>query len=107
MKLAGGVPNPAGGGTPAPAPVYRPVAREEVAAAAGGGLGAPPHPADDAAVADFLRFAQRRGINASAAWLADAAGTLAWAVLPIVSPGRTMLLLGPAAGPTQPAAVRL
>jgi ribosomal protein S18 acetylase RimI-like enzyme len=78
-----------------------------VAAALGVVLGSPSYPADEAAVVDFLRFAQRRGINASAAWLADAAGTLAWAVLPIVSPGRTMLLLGPAAGPTQPAAVRL
>jgi ribosomal protein S18 acetylase RimI-like enzyme len=73
-----------------------------VPAALGFVLGSASQPADDAHVADFLRFAQRRGIDVSAAWLADAGGVLAWAVLPVDSPGRTMLLLGPAGGPTRP-----
>jgi ribosomal protein S18 acetylase RimI-like enzyme len=103
VKGVGAVPTPPAGS----APVYRPAGREETVAALGFVLGTAAHPADDAHVYDFLRFAQRRGIEASAAWLADAGGSLAWAVLPIVSPGRTMLILGPVGGPAQPAVLRL
>jgi ribosomal protein S18 acetylase RimI-like enzyme len=54
--------------------------------------------ADETQVFDFMQFAARRGINANDVWLADRDGTIAWALLPIVSPGRTMLILGPATG---------
>lgn len=77
--------------------------REEVAAALGMVLGSATHPADDGQVMDFIRFAGKRGINTAGVWLADVGGMLAWAVLPIVSPGRTMLLLGPSAAPAHPA----
>ena len=62
-------------------------------------LGSAGQAADDAHVADFVHFAARRGIDLAGAWLAEAGGALAWAVLPIVSPGRTMLLLGPGGAP--------
>ena len=97
--------NPAGrvpGAAAATAPVCRPATREELTAALGVVLGTITDPADDGHVLDFLRFAQRRGINAGGAWLADAGGVMAWAVLPIVSPGRTMLLLMPASAPPHP-----
>jgi ribosomal protein S18 acetylase RimI-like enzyme len=85
--------------------VCRPATREELTAALGVVLGTVSEPADDGHVLDFLRFAQRRGINAGGAWLAGAGGVMAWAVLPIVSPGRTMLLLTPGSGPPHPAAL--
>lgn len=36
-----------------------------------------------------------RGINLSDIWLVDRRGCIAWAVLPVVSPGRTMVLFSP------------
>jgi ribosomal protein S18 acetylase RimI-like enzyme len=80
---------------------------EEVFQALGFVLGSASQPADDGHVGDFLRFARRRGIDVSAVWLADAGGSLAWAVLPVLSPGRTMLLLGPVGGPTHPTVVQI
>ncbi len=64
--------------------------------------------ADNAQVLEFLQFAVARKIVLSDLWLAEADGRIIWAVLPIVSPGRTMLLLGPshypvAAGNNAPA----
>ena len=100
MRPAGGAPTSAGG--PPAAATCRPAVREEVLPALGFVLGSASEPADDVHVNDFLRFARRRGIDASAVWLADAGGSLAWAVLPVLSPGRTMLLLGPVGGPTHP-----
>lgn len=54
---------------------------------------------------DFIRFAGKRDINTAGIWLADFGGVMAWALLPIVSPGRTMLLLGPSSAPIQSAMV--
>lgn len=65
-------------------------------------LGAAGRPADDNQVMDFMQFAFRRRISVSDVWLADYGGVIAWALLPIVSPGRTMLLLGPGGAPTDP-----
>jgi ribosomal protein S18 acetylase RimI-like enzyme len=52
-------------------------------------------------VVDFLRFAVHRRLNLNDIWLAERAARaqqqqLLWAVLPVVSPGRTMLLFSPA-----------
>ena len=58
-------------------------------------LGTPSQLASDAQVIDFLRFAMYRGINLSDIWLVERRGTIAWALLPVVSPGRTMVLLSP------------
>lgn len=43
-------------------------------------------------ISQFLLFAQERQINLDAIWVAEAAGALIWAVLPVPSPGQTMLL---------------
>ena len=81
-----------------PSVVCRPARREEISLGLRVVLGASGHPADDAQVVDFMQFALRRGISLSDLWLAvdTSDGTLLWAVLPVVSPGRTLLLLGPA-----------
>ena len=44
---------------------------------------------------DFLEFSLHRGIDLNDIWVAEGDGRVVWAMLPIVSPGRTMLLLGP------------
>jgi ribosomal protein S18 acetylase RimI-like enzyme len=46
-------------------------------------------------VGEFVQFAAARGIDLYRLWLAGAGGQLSWAVLPVVSPGKTMLLLSP------------
>src|SRR3954453_2962450 len=51
--------------------------------------------ADNNQVLDFLQFALHRRINLTDPWLAERGGRIAWAILPIVSPGRTMLFLTP------------
>ena len=105
--------NPSGSAsTPGPAPTAgppsacRPAARDELGSALAVVLGTAGHPTDDGHVLDFLTFAQGRGINVSAAWVAEAGGSIAWAVLPVVSPGRTMLLLTPGGAPADPACRR-
>jgi mycothiol synthase len=52
-------------------------------------------PGTDAQVQEFIEFATLRGIDLSNLWLAGGGGRLAWALLPVVSPGKTMLLLTP------------
>jgi ribosomal protein S18 acetylase RimI-like enzyme len=51
--------------------------------------------ADESQVVDFLRYAVARGIDLNNLWVAFQGDRLVWATLPIVSPGRTMLLLMP------------
>ena len=77
--------------------VCRPAEREEISIGLRVVLGAHGHPADDAQVVDFMQFALRRGISLADLWLAERTGdrALLWAVLPVVSPGRTMLLISP------------
>ena len=84
-----------------PTVVCRSAKREEISIGLRVVLGAHGHPADDAQVVDFMQFAFRRGISLADLWLAERTSdhTLAWAVLPIVSPGRTLLLLGPSDPP--------
>ena len=52
--------------------------------------------ADEEQVADFFRFSAKRGIPIDELRVWEAGGAIRWAVLPIVNPGRTMLLLGAA-----------
>ena len=53
------------------------------------------HAADEQQVAEFLAFADQRRITLSELWITEQGGRLLWAVLPILSPGRTMLLFAP------------
>lgn len=51
--------------------------------------------AGDEAVLDFLAFAMQRKIDVNQTWVAIAGNRVVWALLPITSPGRTMLLFSP------------
>jgi mycothiol synthase len=73
--------------------VCRPVQSPELRAAIGMILGGPHRPAPPAQVADFITSASERRIDVASTWIAHRPGEIAWAVLPIVNPGRTLLLL--------------
>jgi mycothiol synthase len=88
--------------TPPSATRYRPVVQAEVHACLRLILGSHGRGADNAQVLDFLQFAVHRHIALADLWLAERDGRIVWAVLPIVSPGRTMLLLTPTHHPTTP-----
>ena len=51
--------------------------------------------AGDEAVLDFLAFALQRKIDVNQIWIAETGSRIVWALLPIASPGRTMLLFTP------------
>jgi len=51
--------------------------------------------ASEEQVTDFLRFALYRHINLQDLYLAERRGVIVWAILPVVSPGRTMVLFCP------------
>lgn len=53
------------------------------------------HGASDDQVLDFLAFALHRRIDVNNLWVAMADGRIAWTLLPVPSPGRTMLLFSP------------
>jgi len=78
---------------------YRPARPDEVDDALALVLGTGGMPAQRQHVLDFLQFAIERGIDVQNLWAAGVDGRLGWAMLPILSPGRTMLLLAPAARP--------
>ena len=61
-------------------------------------LSPPGGAADDRAAQEFLAFAAERGIGLEALHVAEQGGRLVSAALPVVSPGRTMLILCPAGG---------
>jgi ribosomal protein S18 acetylase RimI-like enzyme len=75
--------------------VCRPVERGEIEAAlrlilaTANGLGA------DAQVLDFLGFCVERRIDTNSIWIAIHRGQIVWAMLPVVSLGRTMLIFTP------------
>jgi len=75
--------------------VYRSVARGEVDQALRLILAADRRLATDEQVLDFLNFAMHRGIDLSEIRVAEESGRIVWAILPVLSPGRTMLLLSP------------
>jgi mycothiol synthase len=78
---------------------YRAAHNEEVKSAVQLILSTRRGAADEAQVVDFLRFAVQRGIDLNQMWVAARNGRLLWAILPIVSPGRTMLMFAPAVAP--------
>lgn len=55
--------------------------------------------AGDSQVVDFLRYAVDRGIDLNDIWLVLRDQRIVWATLPVINPGRTMLLLMPDAPP--------
>lgn len=73
----------------------RPVQRPEVHAALQLILGNHGRPAPEEHVVDFLRYAVYRGLNLNDIWLAARGGRMIWAILPVISPGKTMLLFSP------------
>ena len=78
---------------------YRPARPEEVGDGLSLVLGTPSAPAAADQVAEFAAFASVRGLDVSDLWVAGVSGRMEWAVLPLVSPGRTVLLLTPGALP--------
>lgn len=74
---------------------YRPARAEELADGLSLVLGGPDGPAAPEQVAEFTKFAGARGIDVRELWVLGEGGRMTWAVLPIPSPGRTMLLLAP------------
>jgi len=79
-----------------PQPIYRPVAHGEVDDALRLILATDAKLASDEQVLDFLNFAMHRGMDLNQIRVAEQNGGIVWAVFPVVSPGRTMLLLSPA-----------
>jgi ribosomal protein S18 acetylase RimI-like enzyme len=91
--------NSAGGSRQPPATVYRPARHGEIHPALRLILGANGRAADEGVVVDFLQFSMQRGVDLNDTWVAEQNGRIVWAVLPMVSPGRTMLLLAPGGRP--------
>lgn len=73
----------------------RPVQRPEIESALRLILADDAGLASDAAVLDFLAFALQRKIDVNQIWIAETGNRIYWALLPIASPGRTMLLFTP------------
>ena len=73
--------------------VCRPATLTELPAALGMILGAPGRAASATHVAEFVQSSAYRRIDLNQIWVAETAGQVVWAALPMVSPGRTMLLL--------------
>jgi ribosomal protein S18 acetylase RimI-like enzyme len=51
---------------------------------------------EESHLSEFLIFARDRRINLESLWVAENGGSLLWALLPVLSPGRTMLLFSSA-----------
>jgi len=88
-----------GDGRDAPEAECRPAQGEEVYDALSLILGTGGAAAGPQAVQEFLQFAAHRGIDLGDLWVAGTGGRMDWAILPIVSPGRTMLLFAPTSRP--------
>jgi mycothiol synthase len=90
-----------------PAAPCRPATAGEVVPALRLVLAADGRVADEAQAVDFIRFTARRGISLTDVWVVpDTTGRrLLWAALPMVSPGRTMLLFAAPSAVSVPAAL--
>lgn len=89
---------------------YRQVQRHEIEPALRLILATDQGLATDDTVLDFLGFAIQRKIDVNLIWIATDGQSIIWALLPITSPGKTMLLFTPAripAGTPTPAAREL
>jgi ribosomal protein S18 acetylase RimI-like enzyme len=78
---------------------FRPARRNEIHAALQLILNTDARPAPEEQVVDFLRFAIYRGIDLNDTWVAAEGDKVVWAILPVLSPGRTMLLFSPVFAP--------
>jgi mycothiol synthase len=65
----------------------------ELTTAVGMILGSPGRPAPAAQVAELINSAVSRRIDVQGIWVAEVSGRIVWAVLPILNPGKTLLLL--------------
>jgi ribosomal protein S18 acetylase RimI-like enzyme len=75
--------------------VCRPAQRHEIDQALRLLLAGPGGLAGEEQVLDFLQFAIHRGVDVNGLWVAVRGDRLEWTLLPVVSPGRTMLVLTP------------
>jgi len=73
----------------------RPVQRHEIDQALRLLLSGPGGLAGDEQVLDFLSYAMHRHVDVNGTWVATTRGRIEWALLPVVSPGKSMLLLSP------------
>jgi ribosomal protein S18 acetylase RimI-like enzyme len=73
-------------------PISRPATGADVVPALRLVLGSNGRLADESQVTDFLRFTNRRGVSLSDLQVMLMREQLIWALLPMVSPGRTMLM---------------
>lgn len=78
---------------------YRPARIDETQRALALILGTSEEPAAEAQVLEFLQFAHQRSIDVHDLWVIAIGNRLVWAMLPIISPGHTALLLMPPARP--------
>lgn len=83
------------GGGAAPAPIFRLAQPAEAHAALSLILGTATGVADAQTIADFCAYLQSRQIDLNELWVVEINGAMVWATLPLVSPGRTMLLFTP------------
>jgi ribosomal protein S18 acetylase RimI-like enzyme len=86
---------------------YGPAAPHEYRAGLSLLLAAGQKPAGERQIDEFLRFADQRRIDPGRVWVARERGRIVWALLPIISPGRTALLMTPSELWPVPAAPRL
>jgi ribosomal protein S18 acetylase RimI-like enzyme len=75
--------------------VCRPANPNEIQLAISLILANPARPALASQVADFINAAPQRRIDVRAAWIVQNSGRTVWAILPVINPGRTCLLLAP------------
>lgn len=83
-----------------PVRICRPARQTELRAALSLILSTHGRLAGDEQVVDFLRFATQRGMNLNDLWVVESRGrhdepAIVWAAFPVVSPGRTLLLISP------------
>ncbi len=75
--------------------LYRPAAHGEIDDALRLILATDEKFASDEQILDFLNFALHRGMDLNQIRVAEQGGRIVWAVLPVLNPGRTVLLLSP------------
>lgn len=80
---------------PAGSIICRPAEKPELHQALRLILGTGGRLADELVVVDFLRFALQRKISPKDLWVAVDGQRILWAILPVVNPGRSMLLIVP------------
>lgn len=78
--------------------VVRRALAEEMEAALGVVLASPGGSADAASTREFISFSSERGIGLEGLHVAVREGRIVSAILPVISPGRTMLMLCPPSG---------